>query len=101
WWFNSSLGLCQGFIFGGCNGNKNNFQSERECQQSCAHLSPSDAPRTLPAYCAMPPDTGPCRAAFPRWFFDAASSSCQQFIYGGCRGNSNNYDSEAECRSHC
>ncbi|XP_010177390.1 PREDICTED: kunitz-type protease inhibitor AXPI-I-like, partial [Mesitornis unicolor] len=37
WWFNGSS--CQGFIFGGCEGNANNFATETECRQRCG--SPS------------------------------------------------------------
>uniref|UniRef100_A0A8C3KNY5 BPTI/Kunitz inhibitor domain-containing protein n=1 Tax=Calidris pygmaea TaxID=425635 RepID=A0A8C3KNY5_9CHAR len=56
--------------------------SERECQ-----------------HCAAPQVTGPCRAAFPRWFY--SNGTCQKFIYGGCRGNKNNFQTREECLSRC
>merc|ERR1719378_1161596 len=42
---------------------------------------------------------GPCRAAFPRWTF--SQGSCRRFTYGGCRGNNNRFDSQAQCVASC
>uniref|UniRef100_A0A670IWR3 Serine peptidase inhibitor, Kunitz type 2 n=1 Tax=Podarcis muralis TaxID=64176 RepID=A0A670IWR3_PODMU len=38
---------------------------------------------------------------FPRWWFNASSQACQEFIYGGCRGNANNFVSADKCRQIC
>ena len=32
-------------------------------------------------------DPGPCRAAFPKYFYNVETGRCEKFIYGGCRGN--------------
>lgn len=37
----------------------------------------------------------------PRWWYNATAGSCQQFVYGGCEGNDNNYQSEEECLERC
>ncbi|KAL4679017.1 hypothetical protein H8959_008667 [Pygathrix nigripes] len=55
----------------------------------------------LPEYCAAKAVTGPCRASFPRWYFDVERNSCNNFIYGGCRGNKNSYRSEEACMLRC
>lgn len=52
-------------------------------------------------HCLTPKKTGPCRASFPRWHYNAASRLCEQFIFGGCMENSNNYLSETECQNAC
>ncbi|XP_056652148.1 kunitz-type protease inhibitor 2 isoform X9 [Monodelphis domestica] len=52
-------------------------------------------------YCAAKAVTGPCRAAFQRWFFDAEKNTCAHFIYGGCRGNKNSYLTQEDCMSKC
>lgn len=52
-------------------------------------------------YCTAKAVTGPCRAYFSRWHFDAEKNSCDNFIYGGCWGNKNNYLSKEECMSRC
>uniref|UniRef100_A0A6I8PGT2 BPTI/Kunitz inhibitor domain-containing protein n=1 Tax=Ornithorhynchus anatinus TaxID=9258 RepID=A0A6I8PGT2_ORNAN len=52
-------------------------------------------------HCAASAMTGPCRAAFPRWYFDAQKDACVSFIYGGCRGNRNNYLTQRDCMASC
>ncbi|XP_025120513.3 pancreatic trypsin inhibitor-like isoform X1 [Bubalus bubalis] len=54
-----------------------------------------------PAFCLQPPYTGPCRAMFTRYFYNAVSGLCQTFTYGGCRRKPNNFLSEKECISTC
>ena len=44
---------------------------------------------------------GPCYASFSRWFFNKTSERCEQFIYGGCDGNANNFEGKKECRDYC
>lgn len=57
--------------------------------------------RGFEEFCAAPQETGPCRAAFPRWYFDVETQTCRKFIYGGCRGNKNNYEREENCLRRC
>ena len=51
--------------------------------------------------CEFPSETGPCKAAFPRWFYDVKTGKCSQFIYGGCDGNKNNFETQEECENKC
>jgi hypothetical protein len=51
--------------------------------------------------CALQPETGPCRAAIPRWAYDVATKTCKAFVYGGCDGNENNFQSEQDCEDAC
>lgn len=44
---------------------------------------------------------GRCRASIPRWWYNATDGTCQQFVYGGCDGNDNNYLSKEECLEKC
>ncbi|XP_061536780.1 amyloid-like protein 2 isoform X2 [Phycodurus eques] len=53
------------------------------------------------AVCTLEAETGPCRASMPRWHFDMSQRKCVLFIYGGCAGNRNNFDSEEYCMAVC
>ncbi|MBN3316350.1 APLP2 protein, partial [Atractosteus spatula] len=51
--------------------------------------------------CSLAPETGPCRASMPRWHFNVRQRRCLRFVYGGCAGNRNNFDSEEYCMEVC
>ena len=42
-----------------------------------------------------------CQAYMPMFTFDAATETCMPYIYGGCLGTDNLYDSKAECIAKC
>lgn len=41
------------------------------------------------------------RAAFLRYFFNVSTGRCEQFTYGGCCGNENNFETIEECKQVC
>ncbi|KAF4023690.1 hypothetical protein G4228_015657 [Cervus hanglu yarkandensis] len=51
--------------------------------------------------CTLPKVPGPCNAFFVRWWYDQQKEICSSFIYGGCQGNNNNFQSEGVCRAIC
>lgn len=51
--------------------------------------------------CMLPKEKGPCMAKEERYFFDTSSGRCVKFIFGGCYGNENNFESLGECESTC
>ncbi|XP_026163948.1 kunitz-type protease inhibitor 1-like [Mastacembelus armatus] len=59
------------------------------------------SPELSSLYCLAPVKVGPCRAAFPRWHYNAVTGSCERFLFGGCRANNNNYLSQEECEAAC
>ncbi|XP_066984826.1 uncharacterized protein [Macrobrachium rosenbergii] len=51
--------------------------------------------------CSQPLAKGMCRASFKRYFYNSTADQCQEFIFGGCLGNDNNFDDVDECRRDC
>lgn len=52
-------------------------------------------------FCLAKGETGPCRAYFKRWWYDAETETCASFTYGGCPVNLNNHAGEEECMEKC
>uniref|UniRef100_A0A090XAQ4 Putative kunitz/bovine pancreatic trypsin inhibitor domain protein n=2 Tax=Ixodes ricinus TaxID=34613 RepID=A0A090XAQ4_IXORI len=50
--------------------------------------------------CTLPPDDGPCRARIPSYYFDKLQT-CKEFMYGGCEGNANNFETLEACNEAC
>lgn len=46
-------------------------------------------------------EAGPCTGYFNRWYFESKKLMCVPFIYGGCRGNRNNFLTGDECMEAC
>ncbi|XP_023170953.1 kunitz-type serine protease inhibitor textilinin-1-like [Drosophila hydei] len=49
----------------------------------------------------MPGDTGPCFRHIPSWTYFPDDSTCRLFYYGGCLGNSNNFEAQELCEKKC
>ncbi|KAL0270939.1 UNVERIFIED_CONTAM: hypothetical protein PYX00_008205 [Menopon gallinae] len=127
WYFNRRTERCEVFVYGGCGGNDNRFDTRYECRYACL-----GEPYTLPPIlqrkygivqttkttatattttpeptvlssdrCMQPPDAGTCQSFVHKWYFDYRSQTCDTFVYGGCEGNDNRYDSEFECKHYC
>ncbi|XP_053553855.1 kunitz-type protease inhibitor 1 [Bombina bombina] len=52
-------------------------------------------------HCLAPKKVGRCRGSFTRWWYNAENGNCEQFTYGGCKANKNNYLREEECNQAC
>lgn len=51
--------------------------------------------------CGFPKEASVCRAHFLRFYFDQEQNNCQQFRWGGCNPNANNFETLEECESTC
>jgi hypothetical protein len=51
--------------------------------------------------CKLPKVSGPCEGYYPQWYYDTERKHCAQFIYGGCLGNNNRFETREDCMSLC
>ena len=49
----------------------------------------------------MPLDPGPCQESSSRYYFNVKTGVCEEFMYGGCAGNENNFATIDECKRLC
>ncbi|ALC38860.1 CG3604, partial [Drosophila busckii] len=65
-----------------------------------ATAAPLDA-SSVPEQCHQPKETGRCFALFYRFAYNLDTHACEEFVYGGCAGNSNNFESKEQCEQLC
>ncbi|XDV17213.1 hypothetical protein PO909_016584 [Leuciscus waleckii] len=93
WFYDAAHGECHAFAHGGCEGGRNRFETFEECRASCQ--------RSGLAVCSLPAVQGPCKHWEARWAYNRLVKQCTPFVYGGCRGNKNNFRTRNECDAEC
>lgn len=93
WYFDGKDGVCRSFAYGGCGGNTNNFETQEACNSACSHAAGD--------ICSLPKVEGLCKGFIPQWFYNSDIGRCEQFVYGGCGGNANKFNTKAACLMRC
>lgn len=51
--------------------------------------------------CGLKMDQGNCFARHLMYFYDSEEKVCRLFLYGGCQGNGNRFETKEACESMC
>lgn len=116
WFYDKADGVCKQFVYTGCDGNENRFQTRQQCETHCSlsqgksteanplgrYPSPSHARASFLAdICNLPRVVGPCSGSFRQWYYDSGTDRCYEFDYGGCQGNPNRFNNGDDCERRC
>eukprot|EP01083_Nonionella_stella_P176128 615475_1 len=77
---------------------------KKDCKRQCAvDVESTNVPITTQDsdICSLPSETGLCKAAFPRFYYNSETERCESFTWGGCGGNANNFVTLPECIVAC
>ena len=80
--FDTSKQQCVPFVYGGCGGSENLFDTKMECLQKCDRDYNDDTPKRIDV-CGLDIVTGPCRMSKPYFGFNKEHKRCEKFFYGG------------------
>ncbi|XP_069685814.1 inter-alpha-trypsin inhibitor-like [Periplaneta americana] len=92
WYYDQPAKRCFPVPSGYSGAQGNTFTSEKSCYNTC---------QTAKEICTSPLDSGTCRGSFSNLGFSPEAGSCVEFIYGGCNGNGNRFNSLKECHMTC
>ncbi|XP_038598197.1 tissue factor pathway inhibitor 2 [Tachyglossus aculeatus] len=86
---------CLPFIYGGCKGNSNNFETLKACQATCGRLA------KVPKVCRMDTRSDTCKGKVEKYFFNMSSMACEKFSFGECPVGPNQFSNKASCVKFC
>ncbi|RVE51788.1 hypothetical protein evm_003591 [Chilo suppressalis] len=102
YYYDAHLDQCLTFLYSGCGGNRNQFETIQDCERLCkgaTYMPEQDADGKN--FCSVQPNSGLCMAMFYKYYFDVNENRCKTFIYGGCGGNQNRFNTMSECMNEC
>ncbi|CAJ0593741.1 unnamed protein product [Cylicocyclus nassatus] len=80
----------------------NSCPSTHSCESTSGSTTFGGVCCPRPQYvCKLPREQGNCGTYSNRWWFNAKTGNCEEFIYSGCQGNSNNFETYKECQDYC
>ncbi|XP_077621521.1 tissue factor pathway inhibitor 2 [Crocuta crocuta] len=86
---------CRKFMYGGCMGNDNNFETWEACNEACWRIE------KVPKICRLEVNEEQCGESTDEYFFNLSSMTCEKFLSSGCRSNENRFRDKATCMGFC
>ncbi|XP_075724327.1 uncharacterized protein LOC119179801 [Rhipicephalus microplus] len=78
------------------NNDKPKDNKPNEAKKTPATKTPSDN-----SICNKDFDSGPCFSSMPKYYYRTETKRCEMFVYGGCGGNENRFDTQKACQEKC
>ncbi|XP_067255073.1 BPTI/Kunitz domain-containing protein [Chanodichthys erythropterus] len=100
YFYDPQLQFCVPFFYKGEGGNLNRFDSDKNCTKACSTRADEIYPSDEMA-CSLPMDEGTCFAMMPKYYYNKEEKECRMFLYRGCQGNGNRFDSRDDCYKLC
>ncbi|XP_045529026.1 boophilin-G2-like [Pieris brassicae] len=102
-YYNRQLEKCLPFVYSGCNANENNFETKLDCELRCTGVTSTMNSHGVDQglFCQYQPDVGACLAFDTKYYFDINQNTCSKFVYGGCAGNTNRFETKFHCMATC
>ncbi|XP_064164868.1 boophilin-G2 isoform X1 [Anguilla rostrata] len=92
--------VCEPFHYKGIGGNDNRFNSDMECMEACSENYATAYPDGAEV-CELPEDYGRCKGRLLKFSFNAKEGMCRAFLYSGCGGNGNRFETREKCLQTC
>ncbi|XP_060765376.1 BPTI/Kunitz domain-containing protein [Neoarius graeffei] len=99
-YYMEDVDFCNPFFYKGEGGNGNRFTTEQQCLGNCS-LKYHELYPEGDAVCTLKRDRGSCYARLVMYYYDTEQNVCRLFLYGGCQGNGNRFETKEACESMC
>ncbi|TRZ13503.1 hypothetical protein HGM15179_013603 [Zosterops borbonicus] len=77
------------------------MDGEEEDYDEVPEMDSLEQPAVGAESCRLPLDEGDCQRYTLRWYYNQRVTECRPFVYSGCHGNLNRFNSKEECELHC
>lgn len=72
------------------------------CQSSSSkYVAKGPYTKDVPAKCLEERKIGKCKALFKVYGFSSVTGQCVEYVYGGCEGTANRFETKIECEAEC
>ncbi|XP_074126927.1 collagen alpha-4(VI) chain-like isoform X2 [Sminthopsis crassicaudata] len=77
------------------------YRPEKNLMEALQKTEETEAETTYLDPCSMTKDAGMCHDYVLKWYYHQDQDTCQQFWFGGCGGNQNQFETKQDCESRC